>query len=216
MQETHKTLYNSIKNIHYFLEKKEYSQVLGIYYTIFKPFTRMDSLMYSKMTGKNIKNISKEITMVDFIGKRGNVIDKYNVELKNVIFEITETAAIKDIELAKDFIDRFKSKGFKFALDNFGIGIMPKAITSENHPILWTIFLKNLSYKMQSVKHTRIRLSRFIYFFSFSFSIVSFKKKGNFFSASSKVVKCSSEQLSFLQIIKYSTLYFSSSTAYIP
>jgi diguanylate cyclase (GGDEF)-like protein len=64
----------------------------------------------------------KEITMVDFIGKIENLIDKYNVEPKNVIFEITETAAIKDIELAKDFIGRFKSKGFKFALDDFGIG----------------------------------------------------------------------------------------------
>jgi len=64
----------------------------------------------------------KEITMVDFIGKIENLMDKYNVEPKNVIFEITETAAIKDIELAKDFIGRFKSKGFKFALDDFGIG----------------------------------------------------------------------------------------------
>ncbi|MHB1680986.1 MAG: EAL domain-containing protein [bacterium] len=64
----------------------------------------------------------KEIVMSDFIGKIEHLMDKYSVEPRNVIFEITETAAIQDIELAKDFISRFKSKGFKFALDDFGIG----------------------------------------------------------------------------------------------
>lgn len=64
----------------------------------------------------------KEITLLDFVNKIENLINKYSVQPDNVIFEITETAAIKDIEMAENFITNFKSKGFKFALDDFGIG----------------------------------------------------------------------------------------------
>ncbi len=68
-------------------------------------------------------NLSGEdITIVDFINKIENIIDKYLIDPKNVIFEITETAAIKNMDIASDFINKFKSKGFEFALDDFGIG----------------------------------------------------------------------------------------------
>jgi EAL domain-containing protein (putative c-di-GMP-specific phosphodiesterase class I) len=40
----------------------------------------------------------------------------------NVVFEITETAAIEHIDAARDFVDRLSRLGCRFALDDFGTG----------------------------------------------------------------------------------------------
>jgi diguanylate cyclase (GGDEF)-like protein/PAS domain S-box-containing protein len=48
---------------------------------------------------------------------------KFNIESKLICFEITETAAIKDLNNAKILIKELKAFGFKFALDDFGSGL---------------------------------------------------------------------------------------------
>lgn len=48
---------------------------------------------------------------------------KYKVDAKMITFEITETAAIHNIEQTQDFITQLRAKGFKFALDDFGTGL---------------------------------------------------------------------------------------------
>jgi EAL domain-containing protein (putative c-di-GMP-specific phosphodiesterase class I) len=40
----------------------------------------------------------------------------------NVVFEITETAAMEHIDAARDFVDRLSRLGCRFALDDFGTG----------------------------------------------------------------------------------------------
>lgn len=51
-------------------------------------------------------------------------IDKSNIQPSRIGFEITETAAIKDIDQAEHWIRRLKQKGCKFALDDFGVGFL--------------------------------------------------------------------------------------------
>ena len=48
---------------------------------------------------------------------------RYEVKPERICFEITETAAIANLMDAVDFIEEIRELGFKFALDDFGVGL---------------------------------------------------------------------------------------------
>ncbi|MDH5572165.1 MAG: EAL domain-containing protein [Gammaproteobacteria bacterium] len=54
--------------------------------------------------------------------KISELIDKHQVNPQSLIFEITETCAIANFELASQFIDEMKWLGCRFSLDDFGSG----------------------------------------------------------------------------------------------
>jgi len=49
--------------------------------------------------------------------------EKYAIEAAKITLEITETAAIQNIEASINFIKKLKQRGFKFSLDDFGSGL---------------------------------------------------------------------------------------------
>lgn len=49
-------------------------------------------------------------------------IDRAGVNPSNLVFEITETAALKHLDVAVGFADRLTRLGCQFALDDFGTG----------------------------------------------------------------------------------------------
>ena len=49
-------------------------------------------------------------------------LEKAGAGAANVVFEITETAAMEHIDAARDFVDRLSRLGCRFALDDFGTG----------------------------------------------------------------------------------------------
>jgi PAS domain S-box-containing protein len=49
-------------------------------------------------------------------------LEKVGAGAANVVFEITETAAIEHIDAAREFVERLSRLGCRFALDDFGTG----------------------------------------------------------------------------------------------
>ncbi len=59
----------------------------------------------------------------DLLQKVMRLVEASSISPQNISFEITETAAISNILLAKNFITDLKKVGCKFALDYFGSGL---------------------------------------------------------------------------------------------
>jgi PAS domain S-box-containing protein len=51
-----------------------------------------------------------------------SALERAGAGAANVVFEITETAAVEHIDAARDFVDRLSRLGCRFALDDFGTG----------------------------------------------------------------------------------------------
>jgi diguanylate cyclase (GGDEF)-like protein/PAS domain S-box-containing protein len=74
------------------------------------------SLSFSiNLSGKDLEN-------EQFLSFLRQAIDSSGANPENIIFEITETEAVRDLEKAKDFIKSLKQLGCKFSLDDFGVG----------------------------------------------------------------------------------------------
>ena len=58
----------------------------------------------------------------DFVKKVKRVLDKTNINPKNVTLEVTESLAINDMDRMKKILDQIKALGVKVALDDFGTG----------------------------------------------------------------------------------------------
>ena len=70
-------------------------------------------------------NISfNELGSKDFISMLKSLLEKYSkVKAEQIIFEVVENIALKDIGLDESALDEIKELGFKIALDNFGTGL---------------------------------------------------------------------------------------------
>ncbi len=61
-------------------------------------------------------------------------LSKSGIDTNRIAFEITETAAVDNLDLARDFMNRIKALGCRFALDDFGSGFSTFAYL-KNLPI---------------------------------------------------------------------------------
>ncbi|MEQ1528839.1 MAG: EAL domain-containing protein [Methylococcales bacterium] len=69
----------------------------------------------------NLSGLSlSDETMLNFILQE---LDKWSIPKHKICFEITETAAITNLAMATQFIDKLRAQGCLFSLDDFGSGL---------------------------------------------------------------------------------------------
>lgn len=68
-------------------------------------------------------NLSSKTLISDFNFKQiESILSDFNVDYSKIVFEITETAVISNVDLAIERLNSLKRKGLKIALDDFGTG----------------------------------------------------------------------------------------------
>lgn len=103
----------------------ETAESLGIvhkmdYIVIEKAFKKINETNY---TGLLFINLSpKALIIGEFIEKIVNLTHVYNIDKKNIVFEITERETVKSFSLLEKFVQNLKMEGFSFAIDDFGSG----------------------------------------------------------------------------------------------
>lgn len=65
---------------------------------------------------------AKAIANSEFVATIEGLVKQYAVDRSRLIFELTETSAVEDIVTAAEVIGRCCKLGYKFALDDFGVG----------------------------------------------------------------------------------------------
>ncbi len=68
-------------------------------------------------------NISpRDLIHSEFMGAIDRLVKAYQIDPTNIVFEITEREAVRNLSLVEKFVLDLKMKGFRFALDDFGSG----------------------------------------------------------------------------------------------
>ena len=113
-------------------EKNKFILKLDLY--IFEQVCK-DLAYWKEEFNANLKvsvNVSKEhFVDENFIEKYVEIVNKYNIDRKNLELEITESATIdKNIDVVK-IANKIKSYGFSISLDDFGTGYSSLAMLQE-------------------------------------------------------------------------------------
>jgi diguanylate cyclase (GGDEF)-like protein len=81
-------------------------------------------------------NISSQVIYdPQFIpGKTLEILQKYQLEPSNVVFEITERSSIEDFQSAKKILEHYRSQGYRIAIDDAGAGYSSLQAIAELQP----------------------------------------------------------------------------------
>lgn len=85
-----------------------------------KVFERIQMENYREKIFLNIS--PRDLVHHEFMGAIANLVSAYRIDPANIVFEITEREAVRNLSLVEKFVVDLKMKGFRFALDDFGSG----------------------------------------------------------------------------------------------
>ncbi len=100
----------------------------GLIGSIDRTIMKKAMLMQAETSKKGVPlsfavNLSgKDLGDPDLLRFLSGAIEETGADPERMVFEITETEAVRDLEVAKDFVKELKSIGCLFSLDDFGVG----------------------------------------------------------------------------------------------
>lgn len=106
-----------------FLETAErFGLILEIDYWVIENAIRILSQRKQNQTGLSINLSGRNFGNPKFLSKIISWIKEYDADPELIVFEVTETAAVDNINQARDFIEALRLIGCRFSLDDFGVG----------------------------------------------------------------------------------------------
>jgi diguanylate cyclase (GGDEF)-like protein len=84
----------------------------------------------------------------DLVHTLERLMRQYDVDPQHLIFEVTETAAVADLRLARKLVTDVRSLGCRFALDDFGVGFSSFSYLKQlpaDYVKIDGLFIKNLA-----------------------------------------------------------------------
>lgn len=77
-------------------------------------------------------NISgKQLTQPGFVNRVNGLIEKYNLDPRNLVFEVTESILIQEMERVYDTLVKLNEQGIRVYLDDFGTGYSSLSYLNE-------------------------------------------------------------------------------------
>ena len=75
-----------------------------------------------------------QIRQPDFVERVVELVDRYHVDPRVVMFELTETVLVDEGDRAVETVRRLREEGFRFAIDDFGAGYCSLSYL-QRHPV---------------------------------------------------------------------------------
>ena len=106
-----------------FLETAEkFGLILEIDSWVIENAIRLLASRKQQKTGLSINLSGRNFGSRDFLNKILSWIKKYDANPELIVFEVTETVAVDNMNQARDFIEDLRLIGCRFSLDDFGVG----------------------------------------------------------------------------------------------
>jgi len=113
---------NEILTASSFIETAEKMGIISQmdFIVIEKAFKKLHEINYQGLLFINLSPSS--LILREYISNMKKMAAEYDINLSNIVFEITERETVKNRALLEKFSHELKSEGFKFAIDDFGSG----------------------------------------------------------------------------------------------
>jgi len=106
-----------------FIETAELTgQIRNIDIWVIQKVTQMLALKQNKNLCISVNISGKSLETLGFCENCHDIVNQANIDPAQLIFEITESTAIAEIGRTESFIMRMKRLGYRFSLDDFGVG----------------------------------------------------------------------------------------------
>ena len=119
--------------------------------------------LWNDFNGTLTINLSTRLLLDDsWIDKFKNLLDRYGINATRIVFEITETAIMKDIENSREALNQLKEMGSLIAMDDFGTGYSSLGyvqILPVDHLKIDRRFITDVHSSIKNQKIVRMALS---------------------------------------------------------